>query len=84
MAKFNKGILFILVILCLLVIIPSNFASDVNDNATFADNDMPDMNSIYVDSNVGDGGDGSQDAPYNSISKAIENYDSSSNSNICR
>ena len=82
MAKFNKGMLFILAVLCLLVVIPSTFASDINDNATLADNDVPDMNSIYVDSNVDDGGDGSQDAPYNSISKAIENYDSSANSNI--
>ena len=82
MSKFNKNILFVLIILSILIIIPSSFASDSNGNDTLADSIDADSNSIYVNVEAQDGGDGSRDNPYNDISSAIENFDTNINSNI--
>lgn len=77
MLKLNKRILFILAVLSILLLIPTSFAVDLaNDTVITADNDI-----IYVsDGDVN--GDGSQSSPYNSISDAVNNYNSSVNSNI--
>ena len=85
MLKLNKRILLILAVFSILLIIPTSFAedlandtiiSDVNDEIVTAGDDI-----IYVsDGDVN--GDGSQNSPYNSISGAVDNYNSSVNSNI--
>ena len=84
MSKINKRILLILAILCIFIIIPCSFASDLNDNSTLTDNPVADDNSIYIsiDSGNDDTGKGTQASPYQSISKAVENFNSSTNSNI--
>ncbi|MBQ2654221.1 MAG: Ig-like domain repeat protein [Methanobrevibacter sp.] len=83
MSKINERILLILAILCIFIIIPCSFASDVNDNTTLTDNPVADENSIYVSLEGNDDtGEGTEANPYQSVSKAVDNYDSSKNSNI--
>ena len=82
MLELNKNMLFILAILCILIVIPSSFAHDVNQNVTLDEGIDADVNSVYVDIGADDDGDGSQDHPYNTIDKAIDSFDSSVNSNI--
>ena len=85
MLKLNKRILLILTVISVLLIIPTSFAedlgndaiiSDVNDETITADEDI-----IYV-SDGETNGDGSQSSPFNSISDAVNLYNSSVNSNI--
>ena len=83
MLKVNKKHLTILAFICILFLIPSSFASDIDENNTLTDNVIADSDSIYVSLDGDDEiADGSVDNPYQSISKAIENYDSVKNSNI--
>lgn len=85
MLKQNKHILFVLAALCILLIIPCSFASDldndtlisdINDETISAGNEI-----IYVDEGSTNG-DGSQSSPYNSISDAVNEFNSTTNSNI--
>ena len=80
--KVNKHMILILAIIFAFFIIPSSFASDMNvtdsDNAILtADDDI-----IYVSVDGTVDGNGSQGNPYNTISQAVEQYDSSKNSHI--
>lgn len=82
--KNKKHIISFLVVLLLLLITPMAFAEDTDNNTISADvSDIQTANDdiIYV-SNGDNEGDGSQNNPYNSISKAVEQYNSSVNSNI--
>ena len=80
--KINKRILLISAVLFILVIIPVSFASEIANETELSDNEFAvDENTIYV-SNVESEGSGSQDNPYNSVSTAVENFNSSKNSNI--
>ena len=84
--KYNdkKRILLVLAVLCLFLVIPSTFAGEIANETISADNDADltvDENVIYV-SNDDINGDGSQASPYNSVSTAVLNYNSSENSKI--
>lgn len=83
--KSNKRILFVLAVLFILILIPCSFASDLNDNETISLDDGDEVFSaddvIYVSNNDNDG-NGSLDNPYNSISSAINVYNSSIHSKI--
>ena len=86
MLKLNKRILFILAVLSILIIIPFSFAEDVGNETLSVDEGIVEIETVgddivYVD-DVDDEGDGSADNPYNSVSKAVENYNSSQNSNV--
>ena len=85
MLRQNKHILFVLAALCILLIIPCSFASeldndtlisDINDETIAAGNDV-----IYVDDGSTNG-DGSESSPYNSISDAVNAFNSTENSNV--
>ena len=78
--KKNKTILFLSAIIVLLLI-PSASALELDDNY-IGDSIVADENSIYVSATGSDDGNGSSLNPYNSISQAIDIYDSSVNSNI--
>lgn len=83
MIKSRKKILLILLMLMLLIVIPNSYADGINEttknNAVTENN----LNSIYISSDGNDiSGYGSQSNPYLTISKAVEVYNSSSNSDI--
>ena len=82
--RLDKKIILIFVILCMFLI-PCSFASEISNNTlatdNYADEITADGDIIYV-SNDGDNGDGSLSNPYNSISDAVEKYNSTINSNI--
>lgn len=90
--KLNKRILLISAVICILILIPTSFASgDVNETLS-TDNNIDDVvsdvgdtgtdnSTIYV-SNGENEGQGTVDNPYSSISKAVESYNSSSNSKV--
>ena len=80
--KINKRILLISAVLIILFVIPASFASEMTNETELTDNGVViDENTIYV-SNGDNQGDGSQENPYNSISTAVEQYNSSQNSNV--
>ena len=67
-SKTTKSLLIITVMLSLLVIIPSSFASDSNaDNITVSDNDLISSDYYFDASALNDTGDGSIDNPYKEI-----------------
>lgn len=82
--KSKKNIMFILAIICIALIIPCSFAGDL-DNETLSvddtDTTASEDTAIYV-TNDENNGDGSQDNPYNSISQAVSEFNSTENSNI--
>lgn len=84
MCNINERVLLIFTVLFFLAIIPTSFASDMGNDtiSTVVDDCLTvDDNIIYV--NDGDvGGDGSQQNPYNSISAAVEKYNSTENEKI--
>ncbi|WP_407423236.1 Ig-like domain repeat protein [Methanobrevibacter sp.] len=77
----NKKILFLLVVFITLLLIPSSFAQDLSVND--ADNTLTaDGNVVYVSTTGNDGGNGSQSNPFNSVSAAVDAFDSTVYSNI--
>ena len=64
-----------------LILIPSSFGEDLNDTM-ISDANTVDANTIYVSQSGTDSGNGSSTNPFNSISQAVDAYDSSVNSNI--
>ena len=82
MSNDNKRLLFLFAVFCVLIIIPCSFASDLNQTDVLSDN-VADENSIYVSADADDSiADGSVDKPYQNISRAIDAYNSASNSNV--
>ena len=89
--KLNKHLLLLLAVFVLFILIPTSFAEDLNDTQTIASSDVDTQiitdtntnNTIYVStSGDDDNGDGSEAKPYASVSKAVDKYNSSVNSNI--
>ena len=77
----NNVILLILTIFILLLLIPSAFALNLDDSEV-GNSLIVDENSIYVSTIGNDDGNGSQSNPFNSVSSAVDAFDSTSNSNI--
>ena len=85
MLKLNKHVTLILAILFILIIIPCSFAQDMENNTLSDDvNDVniADVNDVIYVSDADSNGDGSQNSPFNSISDAVEKYNSSLNSYV--
>lgn len=89
--KLNKHIFLLLIASLVLILIPASFAEDLNDTQVIANSnedvqvitDADLDNNIYVSTEGDDdNGNGSQSNPYVSVSKAVEKYNSSVNSNI--
>ena len=79
--NISKRILFVLTVFLVLILIPSSFGEDLNDTM-ISDANTVDANTIYVSQSGTDSGNGSSTNPFNSISQAVDAYDSSVNSNI--
>ena len=83
MSKINEKILLIISILFIFIIIPCSFATNEGNSTLMDGIDVANENSIYVSLDGNDiTGEGTEANPYQSISKAVESYDSSINSNI--
>lgn len=84
MCNINQRILLIFAVLCILFVIPTSFANDITNDTLSIDVEdslTVDDNTIYVtDGDIE--GDGSEQSPYNSISVAVEKYNSTENSKI--
>lgn len=84
--KINKRYLLILAVICILTLIPASFAEDAGNDTLCIDADVGGTitagdDIIYV-SDGDDEGEGTFNNPYNSISKAVNEYNSTVNSEI--
>ena len=89
--KINNYSLLVLAVICILILIPSSFAAELNENQTTDVLNIDDSsqnpivtgdeNIIYVSPTASEG-DGSEANPYNNISKAVATYDHTVNSKI--
>ena len=93
MVKSKKILLILLALILVMVIIPGSFAADVNDTSSVnPDSIINDSSTILTDDGNSDvyvstegnddSGDGSETNPYASISKGIQQYNSTVNGNL--